>query len=139
MKYYDVKLEIIPSIIEFVESRLGEADYPEKCVMQTCMAVEEVVVNIINHGHLAVDCHIEIDTIELPDYMAIIISDRGIPFDPLQSGPADTTSPLMERKKGGLGLFFVKQFIDRIHYLRTDSGNHLYLFQNRRPDSGRTE
>ena len=45
--------------------------------------------------------------------LKIVITDNGIPFNPLETREPDITLPLEERPIGGLGIFLVKTTDDR--------------------------
>ena len=55
------------------------------------------------------------------------ITDDGAPYDPMSAPAADTTSPLESRDPGGLGVFLVRQLMDRVEYARKDGRNCLLL------------
>ena len=46
--------------------------------------------------------------------------DAGKPFDRLQVPHPDPKAPLESRAKGGLGVFFVRNVMDRVAYRRGD-------------------
>ena len=51
--------------------------------------------------------------------------DKGIPFNPLEKDPPDTTLPMEQRKIGGLGIFLVKKKMDAVEYEYTNGENVL--------------
>lgn len=55
--------------------------------------------------------------------------DQGTPFDPTAVPEADTTLALEERPIGGLGIFLIKQIMDKVEYKYTDGSNCLYLWK----------
>jgi anti-sigma regulatory factor (Ser/Thr protein kinase) len=55
------------------------------------------------------------------------IMDWGAAFDPTTLPAPDTESNLDERKEGGLGIFFMKKFMDEITYCRSDNMNLLII------------
>jgi anti-sigma regulatory factor (Ser/Thr protein kinase) len=58
------------------------------------------------------------------------IIDSGKPFDPTTRKDADTTLSAEERPIGGLGIFLVRQLMDKVSYERTDGKNMLTLLKN---------
>lgn len=128
---YEPLLENIPIIRDFVELQVRSSGFSKKRVMQICLAVEEIVTNIFYHGHLELQARIDVTCIQTEDSITILISDQGVPFNPLNSDNPNMSTTLMEREAGGLGLFFVKKFIDRIDYKRINNKNHVYLRQNK--------
>ncbi|PNU19589.1 hypothetical protein C2E25_11660 [Geothermobacter hydrogeniphilus] len=92
------------------------------------MALEEAVVNIIEHGeltpatghiHLVLHCRKRIIHIELRD--------NGRRFDPLQERSPDFEIPFDERKVGGLGIFYLRQMMDNLAYRYADGENILTM------------
>ena len=56
--------------------------------------------------------------------------DYGKPYDPLAKPDPNTSLPLMERKKGGLGIFMVKKSMDDMTYEYKDGKNILTIVKN---------
>jgi anti-sigma regulatory factor (Ser/Thr protein kinase) len=66
--------------------------------------------------------------------VAIEISDRGPPFDPLTEAPPPVLEGSIEdRPIGGLGLYFVRTFVDEASYRREDDRNLIRLAMKRAP------
>ena len=55
--------------------------------------------------------------------------DNGIPFDPLHAENPDTEENPLERAPGGMGIFFVRQFSDRVSYEYRGGKNRLALIK----------
>lgn len=92
------------------------------------LALEEVLVNIINYAYPGTSGDIELHYHTTDDNKLVIeIIDWGIPFDPLAHPEADTTLPIEEREIGGLGIFFARQIMDEEDYRREDDKNILTL------------
>jgi len=53
--------------------------------------------------------------------------DWGKPFNPTTKPKPDLESGLDERKEGGLGIFFIKKFMDEVSYTRSDCMNLLTI------------
>ena len=53
--------------------------------------------------------------------------DRGVPYDPLAKPDPDLDQPLQKRRRGGLGIYMVKQYMDSIEYEYRDGQNILTL------------
>ena len=75
---------------------------------------------------------IEISLSSEEEAITIEITDDGEPFDPLNdAAEPDLTSPLGERRVGGLGLYLVRSMVDELHYRREQGKNHLVLMKRR--------
>ena len=90
------------------------------------VVVEELVVNIVNYAH---SDYLDVEIIRDEKNIALRFHDNGIPFNPLQKDPPDITSPLEDRKIGGLGIFMVKKFMDTVSYEYTEGENVLMVMK----------
>ena len=57
------------------------------------------------------------------------LSDRGIPFDPLQKPDPDITLSAEEREIGGLGIFIAKKTMDSLSYAYENGENILTMMK----------
>ncbi|MHC1706407.1 MAG: ATP-binding protein [Bacteroidales bacterium] len=108
---------------------LGEGwEFPMKLTMQIKLVLEELVSNIIFYGFPDKGEHIiEIKLEFTGETIRIVLTDDGIPFDPLQAASPDLSVAVDERKIGGLGIHFVQQIMDEISYERMSDKNILSL------------
>ena len=61
------------------------------------------------------------------DALTIRIIDSGKHFDPLKEEDPDTTLNIKDRPIGGLGIFMVKRFTDKLDYIRQNNKNILTM------------
>ena len=123
------ELQQIAELLEVLESRW---ELPPKVVMNMNLALEEVVSNVIFYAFKENTTHdIQLD-FELKDQkLRVHITDDGIPFNPLQMPPPpDLEKKAEERNVGGLGIHFVKNFMDDLAYKRENDKNILTLIKN---------
>ena len=59
--------------------------------------------------------------------MAITLTDRGTPYDPLKKPDPDITLSAKEREIGGLGIYMVKKSMDEMRYEYRDGQNVLTI------------
>lgn len=85
------------------------------------MAVREAVANAIKHGN-RLDLSKKVHAVfELRgDELEITISDEGAGFDP--GNVSDPLNPQNLMKTSGRGIFYMKTFMDRIHYSFNPAG-----------------
>ena len=124
----------LAAIAEEVEAVADREDWPFDLVFKVNLALEELVLNVLEHGFDDDDDSKEckIDLTSDADAVTIVISDRGKPFDPLTEAPdADVDSVVGERQVGGLGLHLVETLMDETSYQRTDGVNQLTLVKFR--------
>ena len=62
------------------------------------------------------------------------VVDSGPPFNPLAADDPDIHAGIDERPIGGLGVFLVKNLMDRVHYRRSEGHNHVHLTKRLSPD-----
>jgi serine/threonine-protein kinase RsbW len=93
------------------------------------LASEEALVNIIHYAYPQGTGNIDIEYSVLSDpaRLQIVISDNGVPFNPLLQEEPDISLPVEERPIGGLGIFLMKQCIDRVDY-RHEKGRNILTF-----------
>ena len=96
------------------------------------LALEELVINIMDYGFESGDHEIDITIISEDYRLTIEIADSGKPFDPLNEAPVpDVNAPMAERPIGGLGVYLVRNMMDDMQYRREGDRNYLTLIANR--------
>jgi len=128
IKSFSPRIESIHEIQKFVREPFLALGAGEKKLMKIDLLVEEIVVNIVRYGGMAVESDfidVGMDTVD--DKIIIEISDNGLAFNPLEQEGPDLTAGLDERRPGGIGIFFVKQIAKEIRYERRDHKNYLRL------------
>ena len=111
-----------------IESFGLEADWPIDLIFKVNLALEELVINVMNYGHEGGLHEIDITLTSDEDSLTIEIVDDGRPFDPLHDAPKpDVNAELEDRDIGGLGIHFVRKMMDDVRYRREEGKNHLTL------------
>ncbi len=123
-------IETIPQLSEFIDMVAEEASLPAELSMSLNLAIEEAVVNVMNYAYpQGKRGDVNIDMSVDNEQLTVVISDKGMPFDPTSKAEADTTLSAEERPIGGLGIFLVRQLMDSINYERTEGKNRLTLIK----------
>lgn len=105
-----------------------QQEWPADLVFQIKLIVEELAMNVINHGNRDGTEPIDIRLATRGHTIVLEISDSGQPFDPIREAPEpDVSLALEERPIGGLGLYLVRTLMDETHYRWEDGRNHLTL------------
>ena len=116
----------------FIDEQLEDAG----CLMLTQIAidvaVEELFVNIASYAYdkeigVAV---VQVEMLNEPLSVEITFIDNGKQYDPLAKPDPDTTLAAKERKKGGLGIYVVKNSMDDMRYEYRDGKNILTIKKN---------
>lgn len=115
-------------VANFVEEIGGELGIDGELLMNLNLALEEMVSNIIHYAHpqQSDDCialKAESDGAEI----IFTLADQGIEFDPTQKGHLDTDANPAERELGGMGIFIVKNIMNKVTYQRTAGQNVVTL------------
>jgi anti-sigma regulatory factor (Ser/Thr protein kinase) len=121
-------LENLPKLIDSVSKCAKEKGIDDKKIVEVEIALEEVLVNIINYayrdkiGEVKVSCKIDDE-----DRFLIEIEDAGPPFDVLAVNPPELSDDISERRVGGLGIHLIKNLMSDIRYFRKVDKNILQL------------
>jgi anti-sigma regulatory factor (Ser/Thr protein kinase) len=88
------------------------------------LALDEMLANVILHGlpdsaehEIIVQLYLE------PGYVAVVVEDEDVPFNPLEAPEPDLTGPIEARPIGDLGIHLVRNFMDKLEYHRQDGRN----------------
>ena len=120
-------------MLHWIRETLADIEFDEPTIRKVELSAEEALVNIISHAYRGKsgDICIAINATD-STRVQIILIDQGPPFNPLDQ---KTTIPspisLDEMKEGGLGILFMKQYMDEIHYERKKESNILTLIKKR--------
>jgi anti-sigma regulatory factor (Ser/Thr protein kinase) len=114
----------------FLEETAEEWGIDNDLLFYLNLVAEEVVSNIILYGfednRTGEKILLELSVVQ--GELKICITDHGIEFDPLKVPPPDDLDkPLSERKIGGLGVYFIRQMMDKVEYRRENDSNILVL------------
>jgi serine/threonine-protein kinase RsbW len=111
------KFKNLKKVLGFVKKIVRKAGFTEAENYKVQLAVDEAFTNIIEHaygGENIGDIECTCDFVE-PE-LTIQLIDYGQPFDPNSIVVPDLNSKLMDRKTGGLGLYFIHQLMDEVKF-----------------------
>ncbi|MBP5659604.1 MAG: SpoIIE family protein phosphatase, partial [Paludibacteraceae bacterium] len=104
-----------------------------RVLKKTEMAIEELVVNIVNYsGADWMELEVSGERVSgLGDERLVVtLRDNGGKFDPTQQAEVDTDAVTAERQIGGLGIALVRQIADELSYRRVNAVNELIILKN---------
>jgi serine/threonine-protein kinase RsbW len=101
--------------------------FPEDDILDTQLAVEEAITNIILHGYQNALGEITVSGRAADGLVEVRLEDRAGPFDPLSLPEPDLTGSVEERKIGGLGIVLIRRVMDAIQYHYEEGKNILVL------------
>jgi sigma-B regulation protein RsbU (phosphoserine phosphatase) len=92
------------------------------------LVLDELISNIVFYAYDDGERHEIVLAFELAGgRLTVTIQDDGMPFNPFEVEPPDTTAGLDERPIGGLGIHLVRQLMDKAIYQRRVDGNVVTL------------
>ncbi len=128
------RLSALRDVSRMVEA-FGEAHrLDESRVYALNLALDELVTNSVSYGFDGVAApRIEITLWISGKLLVLKFTDNGRRFDPTERAEPDLSAPLEDRPAGGLGLYLVRTFADRVTYQFIDGENRLTLEHNYAP------
>ena len=116
----------------FIDEQLEDAGCPMLTQIAIDVAVEELFVNIASYAYdqeigVAV---VQVEMLDDPLSVEITFIDNGKQYDPLAKPDPDITLAAKERKKGGLGIYMVKNSMDDMRYEYKEGKNILSIKKN---------
>jgi serine/threonine-protein kinase RsbW len=93
------------------------------CRARLAIVVEELMMNLVDHGGLGTDDVVEIGLQREHEAVHMLMIDHGTPFDPRR---AAGDAPIPDRG-GGAGLAFVNAWTEIVDYRTSDGANRLEL------------
>jgi serine/threonine-protein kinase RsbW len=122
------KIDHLRHLMEFVKNNAVRYGFSQRRISEIELATEEALMNIISYAYEGSTGDVEITCKQDDDKCFIIdIVDTGKPFDVFTIKEPDLTRDVVEREVGGLGIHFIKQFMDDIKYRREEDKNILTL------------
>ena len=125
-KIFSARKEVLGDVIAFTEECLESFECPMKSTMAICVAVEEIFVNIASYayGDGTGEAALSFGFDEKERLMTLVVSDEGIPFNPLEREDPDITLSAADRDIGGLGIFITRKTMDTVSY-RNENGRNI--------------
>ncbi|MDP8214314.1 MAG: ATP-binding protein [Candidatus Euphemobacter frigidus] len=124
------RLENLEKLIDFTLSCLRSAGIEGETASDIHLAVDEACTNCISYtypsgspGDIELTC-----TLSERSFVATV-RDWGITFNPLKVGPPDLNLDIDRRPVGGLGVYLMKKFSDRLEYRRENGSNLLTIIK----------
>jgi len=110
-----------------------ELELPPKAAFALDLALNEALINVINHGFEPADEEQEIQVrLEIREQTLIAeIIDGGRPFNPLEARPMKTGQSLDQASIGGRGIHLIRSYADELGYRYQDGRNHLRMLVKR--------
>lgn len=130
-KVFPANTEALADVLGFVEETLEQFECPIKTQMAVCVAIEEVFVNVAHYAYPdgEGDVVFGIGYDEDSKKVTFRMSDKGVPFNPLEKPDPDITLSAEERGIGGLGIFITKKTMESVSYVYENNENILTMIK----------
>jgi anti-sigma regulatory factor (Ser/Thr protein kinase) len=121
-------LDSLEDIRNYVAAAARAAGFDSGATYSLCLAVDEIVTNVILHGYeeAGLTGDIKLDSGTEGNKFVVRVKDRGKPYDPnahRMPGVEDLSLPLEQRNIGGLGILLAKDAVDDLQYSSTQDEN----------------
>lgn len=126
------KSENLDTVVEFFEAQADSCDLDPRKKFGLLIAVEEAFINICHYAYAGGEGMVELTCHGDEAALILEIADHGTPFDVLTLPEPDTTSGIMDREIGGLGVHFIRKLTDSVNYRRSEEKNILQMIFLRR-------
>jgi serine/threonine-protein kinase RsbW len=126
---FSAEIDNLPKILRWIRETLSKIPLSSSEKNKLEVASEEVIVNIVSYAYPSAEGFLEIEVQQKPGSLHISFLDSGKPFNPLDNQRPLLKSLSIDSKEiGGLGIFFVKNLVDRVDYSYENGKNKLTLF-----------
>ena len=125
----EASVEKLDEVLEFVDSYLEKLDCPMEIMTLIDISVEEIFVNIAHYAYTPNKGEADISIENVGQDIEITFKDYGVPFNPLARPDPDVTLPAEDRQIGGLGIYIVKDNMDRVVYEYKENQNIFKLIK----------
>lgn len=114
---FAAQFDSLDPLREFVGSQAQSAGLDDSDVYKVQLAVDEAFSNIVEHA-FGGECTEDVEcTCKITEEgLTILLLDCGRPFDPGSIPDPNLTASLEDRDAGGLGLFFMHQYMDEVEF-----------------------
>ena len=122
------KISELEKVAQFVEEIGEELGLNMELQMNLNLVMEEMVSNVIFYAYPeGEDAEIELLAKSDGKELTFVLSDQGKEFDPTAKEDADLDVNPAERELGGMGIFIVKNIMNKVTYQRLEGRNLLTM------------
>ncbi len=137
---WPARIDSVRDIMQTVEQLMGRYGLEQRRVLHMGLVVEELAANIVNHAYGDMPqppdpAEIRLTAEHHQGLIRLIFHDAGCPFDPSTVPEPDLTASIDDRHVGGLGIYFMRNLVDRVHYQREGDTNRWTFEIQTEPDA----
>lgn len=133
MASYEIEVEAtvanIEKVTEFVDTCLEKHDCPMKVITQINIVLDEILSNIAFYAYSGITGAMKtiVNYYQEEHKIELRFIDGGMPYNPLDADDPDIHADAKDRAIGGLGIYIVKNTMDKVEYVYDDNKNVLTL------------
>ncbi len=125
------EITYLPAIQSFAREFSREMGFGLEDQEKILLAVEEAVVNVIEHAFESAEQSFQIIFEPSPGGIKIIIKDKGLPYDPRLVPGYTAPDGIEEVSPRGLGSFIMKKCVDEVYFCNLGKeGKELHLLKH---------
>ena len=118
----------IDTLAVFIRELGEELGLTSDLVFNLNLVLEEAVSNVILYAYsIEEQQEIYLSVTASENDLVFVLIDSGKEFNPTQAPDADVSLPAEDRRIGGLGIFIIRQIMNKVEYQRIDGKNILTL------------
>ena len=122
----------LAEVREFVANHATQIGFDDKEVSDIRLAVDEACTNIIKHAYKFDEKQNVIIKLGYnKDRFWVSLTDRGRSFNPESYSKPDLREQMKQRKRGGVGVYLIRELMDEVEYLTKDDVNVIRMYKNR--------
>ena len=118
------------NLFDYSSSLLRVLDFSNRDIIMINTALEEVFVNVAKYAYES-NGTVEVSLSNDKKQVTFVFKDNGKPFNPLEKEDPNINASSEEREIGGLGIFMVKNIMDKVDYVYENGYNILTLVKFR--------
>ncbi len=126
----EADLANLVTVAEFVSVCCEQWRIDESNIHKIQLAIDEAVTNIIEHAYNGGDGEIVLRCWIAAHHFYVKLLDRGEGFEQEDVIQPNITGSLAERDVGGLGLYFMRQLMDEVHFESHEGVNTLQMVKH---------
>ena len=124
--------EYLMQVRELVSRYAAAAGFSEHEIEEIRLAVDEACTNVIKHAYHEDGSKTIQITLELKENQLVIsLLDSGNTFDPGTYCYPNLIDRIRKRKRGGMGIYLIRKFMDKVEYRQKGSYNELWMTKTR--------
>ncbi len=123
-------IENMKEVFDFIETELAGTEGCSRAdILKIHMMVDELFVNVASYAYGEDEGDVTVGVDIDGDLAIISFTDSGVPYNPLNQAAPNVELATRDRKKGGLGVYMVRNTVDDIQYEYRDGKNIVRIYK----------